>query len=444
MHLASARRGARRRPGRASRPRAPRRRCPAASSSASTTAAPVTRSSWPVGSSARISRGRPASARATATRCAWPPEISSGSFVGELGEAEPRRAPPARAARASASVLAGEDQRQRDVLRDGQRRQQARALEDDATGRAAAPVPSPGQVTLPRVGRSSPAIRCSSVDLPEPDGPTSAMRAPARDLAVGRLEARRSPCAPLAERAARRPRSARAARSCRHAGRRAAGSRGPAWPRPPASWVTTTTAMPSSARSRSSPRTRAAVASSSSPVGSSASSDRAGRWPARRRGRRGRARRRRAARAARGRAPAMPQRSSTSSAGARPSPPPSRCASAMLSATVRWPTRFAVLEQHPDAARAQPRPLLLGAAREPLAVDAAPCRRRARRGRPGRRAASTCPSRTGPVTATSSPALDGERHALQRERLVVAGVEEAVQAARPRGRRSSRPPAASR
>ena len=40
------------------------------------------------------------------------------------------------------------------------------------------------------------------------------------------------------------------------------------------------------------------------------------------------------------------------------------------------------------------------------------------------------PEPDGPVTATSSPGLDGQRHALQRERLVVAGVEEAVQAVR--------------
>ena len=46
----------------------------------------------------------------------------------------------------------------------------------------------------------------------------------------------------------------------------------------------------------------------------------------------------------------------------------------------------------------------------------------------------------GPVTATISPALDAQRHAAQRERLVVARVEEAVEARGLEDRASSRPP----
>jgi hypothetical protein len=37
----------------------------------------------------------------------------------------------------------------------------------------------PSRTTVPAVGRSSPARRCISVDLPEPDGPMMAVKAPA-------------------------------------------------------------------------------------------------------------------------------------------------------------------------------------------------------------------------------------------------------------------------
>ncbi len=40
----------------------------------------VSLSSAPVGSSARINRGLPISARAIATRCFWPPDISEGRW----------------------------------------------------------------------------------------------------------------------------------------------------------------------------------------------------------------------------------------------------------------------------------------------------------------------------------------------------------------------------
>ena len=38
--------------------------------------------------------------------------------------------------------------------------------------------------TVPEVGRSSPAARCSSVDLPEPDGPTMAASSPGMTRSV--------------------------------------------------------------------------------------------------------------------------------------------------------------------------------------------------------------------------------------------------------------------
>src|SRR5690606_42083897 len=40
------------------------------------------------------------------------------------------------------------------------------------------PMGWPSARTRPALGRSSPAARCSSVDLPQPDGPTSATSSP--------------------------------------------------------------------------------------------------------------------------------------------------------------------------------------------------------------------------------------------------------------------------
>ena len=73
-------------------------------------------------------------------------------------------------------------QRQRDVLQAGQAGQQIEELEDEADAcrgaRPSARRPSspssgwPSSAMVPAVGRSSPPIRFSSVDLPEPEGPT--------------------------------------------------------------------------------------------------------------------------------------------------------------------------------------------------------------------------------------------------------------------------------
>ena len=69
-------------PGRGCSPPGPHRAGLAVAMSTSISLCPFARSSWPVGSSARMRRGRCASTRArhAATRCAWPPESSSGSF----------------------------------------------------------------------------------------------------------------------------------------------------------------------------------------------------------------------------------------------------------------------------------------------------------------------------------------------------------------------------
>ena len=120
-------------------------------------------------------------------RWAWPPESSSGSLS--------RNSP--RSSRSSASRAAHAPRRRRGrrgraAARRSPRRQRRAAGSGPGRrprpGRAAAPRwrRSRASCTVPTVGRSRPASRCSSVDLPEPDGPISAMRARGLDLAVGR------------------------------------------------------------------------------------------------------------------------------------------------------------------------------------------------------------------------------------------------------------------
>ena len=90
--------------------------------------APVRESRLPVGSSAKMISGRLASARATATRCCWPPDSSDGRCFRRFVEAdglddlvEPR----------GVGLAAGEAGGQRDVLRRGERRDEVERLEDE-------------------------------------------------------------------------------------------------------------------------------------------------------------------------------------------------------------------------------------------------------------------------------------------------------------------------
>ena len=52
----------------------------------------------------------------------------------------------------------------------------------------------PATVTVPEVGRSSPAMRLSRVDLPDPDGPMIAATSPAATVTVTSARAGRPPC----------------------------------------------------------------------------------------------------------------------------------------------------------------------------------------------------------------------------------------------------------
>ena len=143
---------------------------------------PVSESSWPVGSSAISTCGRLARARAIATRCCSPPDSSYGRW-------SMRSPSPTMVQQLATRVLAGaglglhQPQRNLDVLRGRQDRQQAQRLEHETD-----PVSAElDQLVLaelgdclavdhdvPSVGRSSPPMIDSSVVLPHPDRPRRA------------------------------------------------------------------------------------------------------------------------------------------------------------------------------------------------------------------------------------------------------------------------------
>ena len=94
-----------------------------------------------------------------------------------------------------------------DIVGDAQMRKQRAILRHEAdaapmgrdapTGRR--PERAPSSVIWPTSGASKPAMRRSSVVLPEPDGPTIAVRLPARHLEVDAVE-RRDRAVALADR----------------------------------------------------------------------------------------------------------------------------------------------------------------------------------------------------------------------------------------------------
>ena len=88
----------------------------------------------PVGSSAKIRSGRPMRARAQATRCCWPPDISVGPVRQAVADAElvDQVVEPGRV-----DLGPGQIGRQGDVLAGGQRGHQVERLEDEADAVAA-------------------------------------------------------------------------------------------------------------------------------------------------------------------------------------------------------------------------------------------------------------------------------------------------------------------
>ena len=90
----------------------------------------VAESSAPVGSSARTSFGLAASARAIATRCCSPPDISDGRCSDAVREPDPLEVLPRRRRAASCARRPG-SRGEGDVLGRGLERDQVERLEDE-------------------------------------------------------------------------------------------------------------------------------------------------------------------------------------------------------------------------------------------------------------------------------------------------------------------------
>ena len=127
--------------------------------------------------SARISRGAVVSARNIATRCAWPPESSSGSLSGRSSSAN--LASSSRARSRASSEASGQEQRQGDVVQP-RRARETGSGSGTRTGpaRAAARRGGPARASRrhPPWARQGPPRMCRSVDLPLPEGPMIAIR----------------------------------------------------------------------------------------------------------------------------------------------------------------------------------------------------------------------------------------------------------------------------
>ena len=147
-----------------------------------------TESRLPVGSSARIRSGSVTRARATATRCCWPPESSPGPVVDAAGEPDAARGPRWRAPCAPLSAYAGIGQGELDVLPRRHGGEQVELLEHEADASVAdlgqgglahvADVFAGQVVATRRSGVSRQPRMCMRVDLPEPEGPMMATYSP--------------------------------------------------------------------------------------------------------------------------------------------------------------------------------------------------------------------------------------------------------------------------
>ena len=146
---------------------------------------PERESRLPVGSSANRIVGLETRARATATRCCWPPDSSDGLW--SRRSVSPTRS--SSASRVAPSTL-------RPAIFDGSRmfssaesvgsRLKAWKMKPTLSRRSFVRslsdiwvISRPPITTLPSVGRSRPASMCISVDLPEPEGPMTAVYWPA-------------------------------------------------------------------------------------------------------------------------------------------------------------------------------------------------------------------------------------------------------------------------
>ena len=137
-----------------------------------------------MGSSAKMIAGRAARARATATRCCWPPDSSLGrclsrspspTVVTTLSTQAGSGFRPARSIGSvmfSAAFRVGIRLKLWKTKPTWSRRTWVRSLSLSVV-RSVSPMK-----TWPEVSESSPATQCMSVDLPDPDGPMIAVKTP--------------------------------------------------------------------------------------------------------------------------------------------------------------------------------------------------------------------------------------------------------------------------
>src|SRR4051794_34726048 len=138
----------------------------------------------PVGSSANTTAGRVMSARATATRCCWPPESSEGRCVRRsprptvstswASQASSTFCPAIRSGSVmfSSAVRTGSRLKNWKMKPNLSRRRAVRRLSSSFV------MSTPSTSTEPPVGRSRPARMCMRVDFPDPDGPMIAAKRP--------------------------------------------------------------------------------------------------------------------------------------------------------------------------------------------------------------------------------------------------------------------------
>ena len=162
---------------------------PKSSRSSTTSRSRSERSSWPSGSSSISSRGRGASARASATRCCSPPESAATARPLRRPAARPGPATPAPARRCSLARHAVHPQPEGDVAADVPLREELVVLEHQADARAGARArrawSRPSSSTRP------PSERLQSGDHPQQRGLAAAAGPEhAHDLVLGDLEVR--------------------------------------------------------------------------------------------------------------------------------------------------------------------------------------------------------------------------------------------------------------
>jgi hypothetical protein len=141
-------------------------------------------SSAPKGSSSKSSSGYVTRARASETRIRIPPDSSRGRrrakserpTICKLSRTRASRSAVAKAASSKGKrILAA-------AVRQGSSVASWKTNESRVARRRATEAGRPATERLPTVGEARPAIKRKSVDLPQPDGPTSETNSPRRNL----------------------------------------------------------------------------------------------------------------------------------------------------------------------------------------------------------------------------------------------------------------------